>query len=312
MPTRRFFQKNWGRFWLTPDFDASGMSLGTAWWVEDLSAGYGFRIRFLVSWMEFPFQKCGEKQQHILPTCGDFRVFLWPQLPPRSIFEKFPSLERLYTTESYLLWGVWEVVFFPHKIWRSDSFAHWKNQASSSLLVRGPSSHWKRTSYDFNFGYVWFFGWLVQGHKDKLGGPSRQPTSQNWFRTGGSEPKWHLQGSLPQQGPHSFITLSSDPWLTEDHVIRPATRAERCSYVELIADELEQQMPKWFVSHAWQEVTFSPTDGFCCCWGMWWWNAKNATTVRLFSDANSTGLNPRNKGLIRCLIKGNQWVFLSP
>jgi len=113
MPTRRFFQKNWGRFWLTPDFDASGMSLGTAWWVEDLSAGYGFRIRFLVSWMEFPFQKCGEKQQHILPTCGDFRVFLWPQLPPRNIFEKFTSLERLYTTESYLLWGGWEVVFFP-------------------------------------------------------------------------------------------------------------------------------------------------------------------------------------------------------
>ena len=63
-----------GDFWLTPDFDASGMSLGTAWWVEDLSAGYGFRIRFLVSWMEFPSQKRGEKQQHILPTCGDFRV----------------------------------------------------------------------------------------------------------------------------------------------------------------------------------------------------------------------------------------------
>eukprot|EP00434_Breviolum_minutum_P005791 symbB.v1.2.005106.t1/scaffold294.1/size237520/4 len=39
-----------------------------------------------------------------------------------------------------------------------------------------------------------------------------------------------------------------------DHVIRPATRAERCSYVELIADGLEQQMPKWFVSHAWQEA----------------------------------------------------------
>eukprot|EP00435_Cladocopium_sp_Y103_P072652 s282_g40.t3 len=39
-----------------------------------------------------------------------------------------------------------------------------------------------------------------------------------------------------------------------DWVLRPATRADRCSYVELISEEPEAQMPKWFVSHAWQEA----------------------------------------------------------
>lgn len=39
-----------------------------------------------------------------------------------------------------------------------------------------------------------------------------------------------------------------------DWVLRPATRADCCSYVELISVEPERQMPRWFVSHAWQEA----------------------------------------------------------
>ncbi|CAJ1415050.1 unnamed protein product, partial [Effrenium voratum] len=38
-----------------------------------------------------------------------------------------------------------------------------------------------------------------------------------------------------------------------DWVIRPATREDHCSYVELISSGKEAQNPQWFVSHAWQE-----------------------------------------------------------
>ena len=35
------------------------------------------------------------------------------------------------------------------------------------------------------------------------------------------------------------------------HVIKPATEAKRCSYVELVAQD--EQRPRWFVSHWWGE-----------------------------------------------------------
>eukprot|EP00930_Biecheleria_cincta_P034306 TRINITY_DN23728_c0_g1_i1.p1 TRINITY_DN23728_c0_g1~~TRINITY_DN23728_c0_g1_i1.p1 ORF type:complete len:719 (-),score=115.95 TRINITY_DN23728_c0_g1_i1:85-2241(-) len=44
-------------------------------------------------------------------------------------------------------------------------------------------------------------------------------------------------------------------------MIKPSTVAHRCSYVELIAENKEQQTPTWFISHAWAE----PVTSFVRC-----------------------------------------------
>jgi len=49
---------------------------------------------------------------------------------------------------------------------------------------------------------------------------------------------------------------------TTDWVIKPATMARRCSYVELVADGPQQ--PKWFVSHWWGG---EPISDFALCLG---------------------------------------------
>lgn len=44
-------------------------------------------------------------------------------------------------------------------------------------------------------------------------------------------------------------------------IIKPATRPDQCSYVELVTEDPLSQRPKWFVSHAWSE----PVASFAQC-----------------------------------------------
>eukprot|EP00927_Polykrikos_kofoidii_P085765 TRINITY_DN9412_c0_g1_i1.p1 TRINITY_DN9412_c0_g1~~TRINITY_DN9412_c0_g1_i1.p1 ORF type:complete len:864 (+),score=134.81 TRINITY_DN9412_c0_g1_i1:140-2731(+) len=66
---------------------------------------------------------------------------------------------------------------------------------------------------------------------------------------------WYNRDGMPLTS--AAINLYDlDKW-----VIRPATRSERCSFVELIAIDGEVQDPSWYVSHWWGETL----TGFLCC-----------------------------------------------
>jgi len=76
-------------------------------------------------------------------------------------------------------------------------------------------------------------------------------TVRGWYDNAPQSPTYRAKLQL-----EALNLYQAASWL-----VRPATSAWRCSYVELVATQPAEQVPSWFISHAWSE----PVSRFIQC-----------------------------------------------